>query len=209
MFPTLSSGPGVFPDLQSPAVLEFERLVTVYQDLQYLSRKINENVHTDTRWSGDSFQVAVNSIQSRLLSLSDALQDPFAECVRMAMLAFLTTLFRVPGKNVPYTHLKIRYKELFPTKEEEISKDSRSDMLFWVFMIGAISILHRDEEWLSSIWRLFFNGITPAWEESKKRLMGFIWIECIHDGPAKSLSRKLASRTRKTKRTDLQTQVGL
>ncbi|KAJ5598881.1 hypothetical protein N7510_011831 [Penicillium lagena] len=65
------------------------------------------NIHTDTnmRLGVSEFQPIISSIQTRLLNLKDSLVDTPGEWLCLGLLAFLTTMFRVPGRQVTYEHL--------------------------------------------------------------------------------------------------------
>lgn len=51
------------------------------------------------------FQSVLSSIQNRLLHLHAQLTDSVQELTRLIMLAFLTTKFKLPGIQIPYTWL--------------------------------------------------------------------------------------------------------
>lgn len=172
------------------------RLGIVYEDLQRLTFGLNESAQKHERWNVGAFQNVITCIQSQLLRLEDNLKDSPSECLRLAMLAFLTTLFKIPGRNTPYTYLAKRLRSLYPTVFEGTLSNGASSLHFWFIMVGTITVVDPDEEWLVQMFTAV-HASPLSWEEAKKRLLSVMWIECIHDAPAKRMFEQLTARAQK------------
>jgi hypothetical protein len=166
----------------------FPKFTVVYNDLRFLANLINEKIATDTVMSTDIFHGAIHSVQVRLLDLAGNLEDDIAECLRLGMLAFLTTTFQLPGRKLEYTHLAQRLKDMLTRVHTSTLGAQR--MMSWVLMISTIAIFETDEPWIPRVWNMFVEeGLT--WGELRSTLKGAIWIECIHDAPAEKVFLKL------------------
>ncbi|KPM41160.1 hypothetical protein AK830_g5428 [Neonectria ditissima] len=185
---TLEVSDGAIPLLRVVQSLDDWRLVNIFQDLQNLTRLINEHVGSNVLFSGNAFQTAVSSIQTRLLGLQESLNDTVAEALRLGMLAFLSTTFQVPGHKVPYKYLSNQLR--ISCHAIEPSTPELRDILFWLLMMGLISALDVDEVWVRSKWALAC-GLTSSWAQARERLQTVMWLDCIHEQEGRRLFAKL------------------
>lgn len=135
----------------------------------------------------DTFHHSIHSIQSRLLELDGHLPDHVAECVRLGMLALLTTTFRLPGPKIRYTYLHKRLAEQLQAVRPETV--SARKMVFWSLMMGMVAIFELDEVWLRGVWDRV-RGEETEWNEVRQGLKSAIWIDFIHDEPGKGVFSK-------------------
>ncbi|KAF2260780.1 hypothetical protein CC78DRAFT_501132, partial [Lojkania enalia] len=126
-----------------------ERLIVVFEDLRQLARLINEEGIREEKVSGKPFQIALTSIQSRLLQLQDAFDDDVSECLRLGMLAYLATTMQIPGKRGPYPYLEEHFRARF--QNIEATRDLR-DILVWLLMVGTLVLFDMGESWISERW---------------------------------------------------------
>ena len=159
-----------------------DKLGVVYEDLQYLTMKMNEKVHEHARWKGDAFQKAFSSIQARLLHLMTEANEPLQELVCLGMLSLLTTFFRIPGRIIAYTHLANRFRKLSLIVFEKPLKSDVETLLFWGLMIAAVSIFVVEEEtWLLEQGSVLVGKNLLDWHNAQALLRSVMWIDCIHD----------------------------
>lgn len=171
-----------------------QRLIVAFEDLRCLALITNEKVQEQTPWEGQPFQSALNAIQSRLLQLPSRPEDTTAESLRLGMLAFLTTPFLLPSRQGLYTYSAIQFRELFRRVDQGQAAERSFTLRLWALMIGAISVLNADEDWVVKAWQMVVGERAIAWEEAKEQLRSVIWIDCIHDEPGEGAFRKLNTR---------------
>lgn len=157
-----------------------QRLLATYQDLQHLSRSINEHYSTRTRIQLDCFQNVLSSIQSRLISLHACIYDAHAELIRLGLLTYLTTTFKVPGRKIPYTWIGVQIKNAYNNTEGGLVPGDEV-LRLWILIVVAIAIADIDEAWLVQAWKKRSIGKENQWAEVKDSLMKVMWVDCIHD----------------------------
>lgn len=73
-------------------------LINIFHQIQQLAKSLNlAAVSSHDRILDNDFQNCYCWLQYRLLQLEWTITDNFSECFRLAMLAFMTTLFQIPG----------------------------------------------------------------------------------------------------------------
>lgn len=156
------------------------RLLATYQDLQHLSASINAHFSTRQRIPLAEFQHALSSIQSRLISLHGCIPDPQAELLRLALLAYLTTTFKVPGRKIPYTWIGVQIKNAYGVVGEGVVA---GDEVFkmWVLMVVAVAVTDVDEAWLVRAWAERARGVEERYADVKGELGRVMWVDCMHD----------------------------
>jgi hypothetical protein len=165
--------------VQSVDGLVDRRLVVIFRDLQYFAGLMNAATGSNRRLRDTEFQNFTCSIQYRLLQLQSTLDDILGECLRLAMLAFLTTTFQIPGTKVRYQYLASRFREC--CRAVEAATPQLQDLMLWLLMVGTISVYGVDEPWLRERWQADVPGL--VWPEARRRLQEIMWIDAIHDEP--------------------------
>ncbi|KAH7383998.1 hypothetical protein BKA66DRAFT_570183 [Pyrenochaeta sp. MPI-SDFR-AT-0127] len=165
------------PDLYKPPANWDVRLTSVFCDFQYLTTTINENVHMHARYNATCFQSILSTLQSRLIHLAGTLTHPIEELIRLSLLVFLTTTFKVPGRKIPYTWIAKKLAAAYASAEDLIN--SQETLQLWVIIMAAISVSSSDEPWLVCAWRV--GHCATSWNETRKKLSSVMWIDCIHD----------------------------
>lgn len=175
-----------------------QRLATVFNDLRQLTFLINKYTNKNIRLDGSQFLDALCSIQTRLLYLKDTISDGSsndniaAECLRLGMLAYLSTTFRAPGRKTQPAYLTTQLRAI--CQRIEPSMLEIRDVLFWLLMVGTISVFDVHEPWL----RNKLDGILErrlSWGEARGRLLSVMWIIAIHDDLGKEAYSELMRST--------------
>ncbi|CAO2650219.1 Nn.00g015110.m01.CDS01 [Neocucurbitaria sp. VM-36] len=166
------------------------RLVNLFRDFQYITVTINDNVDKHARYNAACFQDVLSSLQSRLMHLEHLLHDPIEGLVRLTLLAFLTTTFKVPGRKIPYTWVAKKLEKTYTDAIDSINRREKSFRL-WILMVVAISVNGSNKGWLQKAWRA--DAMTVTWAETKEHLIKVMWIECIHDKPGEVVLQQLTS----------------
>ncbi|KAK0721121.1 hypothetical protein B0H67DRAFT_484487 [Lasiosphaeris hirsuta] len=158
--------------------LKNEVLLAAFTDLRQLSEVLNTKTASCRRLDVAVFQARVCSIQYRLLWLQGTLDDCLAECLRLAMLAFLATTFHVPLAVAQYPYLANHYRESCAA----MGARNLENLPLWFLMVGALSVFGVEDAWLQERWRA---EVPPqlAWDEARLQLRDIMWIDTIHNQP--------------------------
>jgi hypothetical protein len=166
----------------------------VFNDTRHLVHLINVHFSKNTKFHGETFHVSISSVQSRLLLLKDLLTGASAvdEAMCLAMLAFMTTTFQIPGRKVPYVDLKRRLRNAV---ERARAEQGGSEVEVWVLVVGAISVLDtgEDEAWMVKKWAEVAE-YDVEWEKVRAGLQRVLWIDCIHDRLGREAFDRMTSR---------------
>ncbi|KAH8890159.1 hypothetical protein GQ53DRAFT_722036 [Thozetella sp. PMI_491] len=164
-----------------------QRLKTVFSDLQQFTRMMNKASTGPgaQRLKYGEFQTILASIQYRLLQLQDTQHSSLAECVRLAMLAFMTTIFRVAARAPRHDYLVDRLSECCLALEPT---PAIRDLMLWVLMITATSSLRGDEHWLWDVWAAHIPA-SMTWPEASRSLQCMPWVNVVHNAPAAHIFR--------------------
>lgn len=155
---------------------------------------MNVAATTNLRLEGTEFQSLVSSIQYRLLWLHGVSHDDdhLAECLRLAMLAFLATTSETPGKtSVRYSYLANQF--CAHCLGVDAATPGLRALMFWALMVSAVAAGSVDERWLCERWRVFVPE-SLEWPAARHILQGFIWIDAIHDEDGRSMFEVLDRR---------------
>ncbi|OQE36012.1 hypothetical protein PENCOP_c012G03935 [Penicillium coprophilum] len=167
------------------------RLIVVFQELQRLTRLINVHTDSNMRLNASEFQPVLSSIQTRLLHLKDLLVGMPGEWLCLGMLAFLATMFRVPGRQVAYEHLAdclrracsslVASASIPQSMSAPMSTNSGlRPVLRWLVIVCGATVFGTGERWIRELW----DGIAEPdwfWPETRTELKRVMWIGCIHN----------------------------
>jgi hypothetical protein len=184
------------------------RLIIAFQDLQRLTELINTHTDSNMRLNASEFQPVLSSVQARLLHLKDLLVGMPGEWLCLGMLAFLTTMFQVPGRQVAYEHLTDRLRRtcrnLAVPAAASISQSMSASMstnsglrpvLRWLVIVCGMTVFGTNGRWLQELW----GGITEPnllWAEARTELKRIMWIGCIHDEKGRQIFTALTLKRR-------------
>lgn len=177
-----------------------ERIILIFQRLQQMTLRINKQRAGGKLLDSYMFQASCESIWSQLLNLKESLQDVMSECLRLGLLAVLTTIvLRVPddrtirgsrAKLYPYMADRFRTACLATELTPKLGV-----LMFWLLAVGAMSVLDVDEEgWLVEKWRETVETVPKVkvgWEDAKECLEGVVWVEDIHDEVGRQIYTEL------------------
>jgi hypothetical protein len=173
-----------------PAIygLQDPRLTIVFFDMQHYACLLNGATANKQRHRVAEFQDVVCSVQYRLMQLQGALDDIIAECLRLAMLAFVTTMFQLPYRRMPYPYLADRLRECCRAIESDTPQ--MRDLMLWLLIVGGISVFDVDDEpWMSERLRVDLPSV--AWPEARARLKQVMWMDALHDKIGKDVFEAL------------------
>lgn len=112
------------------------------------------------------------------MHLDDLLKNPVEQLVRLTMLAFMTTTFKLPGRKVPYNWV---VEQLGNSHKKVLGGSLSRDisLLLWVLVTAAFTLTGTHEQWVRDAWAEADLGLD--WVAVKNHLMRVMWIEIIHD----------------------------
>ena len=155
-----------------------EDLIAAFRDLRQLCAVVNHETGNGRRFSAIAFQTRVNSVQDRLLGLHGRPESSFSRCLRLSLLAFLTSTFQLSTGEASYPYLAECYRESGLSLES--STPISKNLATWFMMMGAISVVKTEEAWLLNRWRAEVSSVT-TWPETRTALKSLLWIDAIHD----------------------------
>jgi hypothetical protein len=160
--------------------LEDTKVSSIFRDLQYYISLINGAIITKQRRRETEFQVVLGSVQYRLMQLQGTLDNLLSECLRLALLAFLTTTFQMPGRMIRYPDLANRFRDCCRAVEVGDTKPQMHDLMLWLLMVGAISVFETDDErWMHKRWCA--DAPDMSWPDARERLRKIMWMDAIHE----------------------------
>jgi hypothetical protein len=153
-------------------------LADIYRDLQHLVSSINKHMELHATLEGTIFQCAMGSIQSRLCQVELMPKGSLGEGLRVGMLAFLTTMFQIPGRSFYY---ELLVQQLQATIQAMKTRGAAEEEVYlWLVVIAAVMVPSQGALWPS----IAFAGLADprlAWPDVRPRLKKVMWINCIHD----------------------------
>jgi hypothetical protein len=156
-------------------------LVTIFRSLRHITILFNKCSYNKTPMDGKTVQKCMAFIHSGLLKLEGQLEDTLSECLRLGMMAFLATTFRVPGLKVQNDCAsfgdKLR-KSYAVTKATNIYLHKTVDI--WLIIICLILTSEKDEHGLYEFWESI-AAHRISWDDTRKCLKAFLWIDSFHD----------------------------
>jgi hypothetical protein len=160
------------------------RVVSIFSDLQQVSDEINHQ----RRLQDSRSQLALCSIQYRLLTLRGVPVDTFSECLRLGMLVFLTTTFEIPeapGQRFPCLAQRFR-DSCSAVLLEDPHSETFNALSMWLLVIGGVSLFGLGDDWLRECWRKVVPGFI-TWYEARNNLRKILWIDALHDKLGKEM----------------------
>jgi hypothetical protein len=160
------------------------RLAIIFHQVQRLARKLNDRATKGAPAVTESeAHQGLIAAQYGLFRLQGQLAEPLEECLRLAMLATLTTFFQVVGSRIAYKHATDRLRE--QCLAVEITTPRVGDVMFWILMMGGMAFFDWEEPWL--VERLHRTTSSLHWNDARRHLRRFIWIDIVHDRQAQPL----------------------
>jgi hypothetical protein len=159
------------------------RLALVFYTLQCTAILLDTHDFGAPTVNGARLHKRMSFVQSELLRLKGLLVDGLSEVLRLGMVAFLTTTFRVPGQ---YEHPACARlaKPLLASctaNRDGIAK-LPGEMRTWFLLVGLMTASGFDHLQTRMAWRDLVP-LPPAlsWETVRGEAKKVMWIDAIHD----------------------------
>lgn len=166
----------------------------VFYDVQVFASALNDKSATKPHQSEVDFQTEIFSLHYRLIQLEGSLQGLTSECIRLAMLALLTTTLQLPGTRTAYPRLADQLRHC--CQAIDVSHDDKMQRLIeWVLLVGAVSVFDVEVErsWMQETWLVDVSSVA-TWEGKRKDIKKYIWIDGLHDNAGKKAFKALSVR---------------
>ncbi|PSN67062.1 hypothetical protein BS50DRAFT_676703 [Corynespora cassiicola Philippines] len=174
------------------------RLVTAYQDLNYLSVLISHHINTSSLWDGATFQTALSSIQYRLLKLEKELEDDLAQCFCLAMLAYIAVSFRIPRRETVFQYLAEKLRSTIEAFDDLPLGPERVRLESWILIVGSVTTLKSSDKWVVKRWETVSPYLHADWDKARLEFKKVMWINSAHDKSAKVVFEHLMTQVGKS-----------
>lgn len=164
-------------------------LMSCYQTLQYLSNQANQYRSSKSKrnnWL--DFQSQVSTSQTLLIGLGKGHLPIVSKALRLGMLAFLSTLSRSPARKSHLPTFSSQLEECYLAMQRE--QDSYIPLLIWLMLMGYMSTIDTSSIISSSVWKSIVETYL-SWQDARRTISGFPWINMIHDEPGRRSFRHL------------------
>jgi hypothetical protein len=155
-------------------------LANVFRNLQYTSVLFNKYT-TKTPVDGTLLRQSLGYIHSNLLGLEDRLTRPLSRCLRLGMMAFLSTTFRLPDFSIQHYSYTLVGKLQISYETVKASEPNLLPTLdIWLTLVLLISAENSIELDTITGWEIN-SAYEWSWHEARRHLKQVMWIELIHD----------------------------
>ncbi|KAH6964637.1 hypothetical protein DER45DRAFT_153573 [Fusarium avenaceum] len=166
-------------------------LAAVFKYVQHTTILFNAHYHSKTPMNGAFVRQCLGFVHSSLIELEGSLTDDLSKHIRLGMLVYLATTFRIPGCDEQYycrsltTKMQLAYtaaRSLIPVPDGALD--------IWLMFMAQICIgptsKQQGRDWdISKI-----SGL--GWDETRRGLQQVMWIDAFHDDLGRRAFEKLA-----------------
>ncbi|KAH8660013.1 hypothetical protein BX600DRAFT_53059 [Xylariales sp. PMI_506] len=173
-------------------------LVPVFETLQKTSLLLNYHYYSKTTIDGKNLQKYLGFVHSQLLEFDGRGWDDRSERIRLSMLMFLTTTFRLPGWRTLYNcqplaeeSMKLFMKSVnekngqagVGDKAPSIDTAASSNATdIWSIIICTIFLPNAaTKKSVRLRWKLANAAREGSWEEVRQCLKTVMWVDSFHD----------------------------
>jgi hypothetical protein len=159
------------------------RLALVFYTLQCTAILLDTHDFGAPSVNGARLHEGMGFVQSELLRLKDQITDGLSEAIRLSMVAFLATTFRVPGQ---YEHPSCASlaKPLLSScvaNKDGIAKLPDA-MRTWLLLVGVMTASGFGDHHIRLAWRTLMPlPQAMSWDAARVEAKRVIWIDAIHD----------------------------
>lgn len=169
-------------EMLPPDFVSDKRLALVFHTLQCTTVLLDTHDFGAPCVNGARLHEGMGFVQSELLELKGKLADGLSKCIRLALMAFLATTFRVPGQ---FEH-PCCASLAEPLLSAYIAGRKRIMALpdalqTWLLLMGVMTAGGVTDEPLRASWRHMSTLHQNCWDGVKHQARRVMWIDAIHD----------------------------
>ncbi|KAK9351077.1 hypothetical protein V1523DRAFT_417882 [Lipomyces doorenjongii] len=169
-------------------------VATVFHNLQYTTILFNKHYHNQTPIDGMFIRECLGFVHSNLIELEGRLENQLSECLRLGMMAFLATTFRLPDLYEQYYCKALANKlQLSYATTKASTPDLHRAIDIWLILVCLISTDNVDERYTCTSWKAIATG-GLSWNETRRYLKEVMWIDAFHDDIGRRAFDALKSR---------------
>jgi hypothetical protein len=169
-------------------------LAAVFHSLQYTTILFNKHYYDKTPIDGMFIRQCLGFVHSSLIELEGQLKNELSECLRLGMMAFLATTFRLQGSYKQYycKSLANRLQLSYATTKAS-TPDLPEAMDIWLILVLLISTDDVHEPYISASWEAT-AAHRLSWNETSRHLKQVMWIDSVHDDLGRRIFETLMTR---------------
>ncbi|KAH6655158.1 hypothetical protein BKA67DRAFT_559633 [Truncatella angustata] len=153
----------------------------VFRNLQYTTILFNKHYYEKTPMEGRFIRQCLGNIHSTIVELEGRLTTEISKCLRLGMMAFLATTFRLPGL-CEQRYCKSLANELQVSYAACIASipDVDKRIEIWLLLMLLLSVSDTDKPQIWASWKATSVN-KPSWIEIRNSLKQVMWIDSFHD----------------------------
>ncbi|PVI06795.1 hypothetical protein DM02DRAFT_609587 [Periconia macrospinosa] len=182
LYPAADPTTGFSFDIRMIPEIDDQRLIDIFRDLQHFAWELNERVQNGERCEGTYFQKATHSIQSRMMHLPDRCDDSASELLHVGMYACVTPVFNTFRRNLQFSSLAHRLKNLHRSIEMSLISEAHADLVIWVLVMSAMTVTSTEDFWIREKWAMVIGKLGLSLEGLKSRLSRVVWLGPFFEG---------------------------
>ncbi|KAJ4345874.1 uncharacterized protein N0V89_012010 [Didymosphaeria variabile] len=159
------------------ALTGLPKLDSLFCDFRALCHEVYQKSASRKKVEARYFRNAMHSLQARVLALSPGEGTPFAECLRLAITAAITSQTQLPMRRLEHPYLDAQFRRYLPLLECPADQQKRNVVL-WIVMAAFIVAFDPEEEtipWAEALFRAA-AGDTDDWEAARLRVASVTWF---------------------------------
>jgi hypothetical protein len=169
-------------------------LATVFHNLQHTTILFNKHYYDKTPVDGMFIRQCLGFVHSSLIELEGRLENKLSECLRLGMMAFLATTFRLPESHEQYYCKSLANKlQLSYATVKASTPDLQKTIDIWLILVLLISTNDIDEPYICASW-VATAARGSSWKETCRHLKQVMWIDSVHDDLGKRAFEALKTR---------------
>jgi hypothetical protein len=169
-------------------------LAAVFHILQYTTILFNKHYYEKTPIDGMFLRQCLGFVHSSLTKLQGRLKNNLSECVRLGMMAFLATTFRLPDLNEQHYSKNLANElQLSYVTAKASAPHLQKTMDIWLILVLRISTNNIDEPYICVSWEAT-AARELTWDETRRHLKQVMWIDTFHDDLGRRAFQALMTR---------------
>jgi hypothetical protein len=152
------------------------KLDSVFSDFRALCREFQQRSASRLKVEAQYFRNAIHSLQIRVLALPPGEGTPFAECLRLAITAALTSQTQLPPRRLEHPYLNDQFHHYLSFLKCPVDQRGR-DVVLWIMMAAfavALDPERESEAWAEALFREVAGD--DDWETARLRIMSVNWL---------------------------------
>ena len=148
---------------------------------------INTAAEQNTQLDKEILLEIMASVMYRILDMSEFEPGSIDEMIRLGILVFGSHIWLdVRGIPLPHTYFRQKYQDCL---QRFVELEAPFFISLWLLITGSIALFtDTDSSWITAQLKttLQISG-SPTWDKVHHEMKSLLWIDFLHDHPAKAL----------------------